>query len=125
MAELKELLGKTLVSATGKVGGEEIIFVTTEGKQYRMWHSQDCCESVLVEDICGELGDLVGSPILQAEESSNSKENPPGVTPQYQDSYTWTFYRMGTAKGGVVIRWYGESNGYYSESVDFDEVKNG
>lgn len=116
--ELKELLGKTLKSATGKGGDDEIIFETTDGEKYKLYHSQDCCESVSVEDICG---DLVGSPITQAEENS-SNENLPGITKEYQDSFTWTFYRLATAKGQVVIRWYGESNGYYSESVDFEKV---
>lgn len=119
--EIKTLLGKTLTQCTGKVGDDEIIFKTDDGKIYKLYHSQDCCESVSVEDICGELSDLVGSPITQAEENS-SNENPAGVTKEYQDSFTWTFYRLATAKGQVVIRWYGESNGYYSESVDFDEV---
>ena len=119
--ELKELLGKTLKSATGKVGDDEIIFETTNGEKYKLYHSQDCYESVRVEDICGELSDLVGSPITQAEENS-SNENPAGVTKAYQDSFTWTFYRLATAKGQVVIRWYGESNGHYSESVNFEKV---
>jgi hypothetical protein len=77
---------------------------------------------VSIEDICGDLQDLVGSTITQAEESM-SDENPEGLkVPEYQDSFTWTFYRFATAKGSVVIRWYGESNGYYSESVSFEKA---
>jgi len=122
MGDISELIGKTLVSATGEPGAKEIVFETTDGEVYKLYHSQDCCESVSVDDICGDLQDLVGSPILQAEENSSS-DNPDGVTREYQDnSFTWTFYRLSTQKGGVVIRWYGESNGYYSEIVDFSKV---
>lgn len=119
--EIKELIGKTLRKAMGKVGDDEIIFETTDGEKYKLYHSQDCCESVMIDDICGDMQDLVGSPITQAEENS-SNENPPGVIKEYQDSFTWTFYRLSTARGQVVIRWYGESNGYYSESVYFEKV---
>ena len=96
----------------------KIIFKTTEGDVYVQLHTQSCCEVVRVEDICGDLEDLVGKPILQATETSNSpKEGDEGYC-EYGSS-TWTFYNISTIKGSVTIRWLGESNGYYSESVEF------
>lgn len=102
---------------------DTVTFETDNGETYRLWHSQDCCESVAVEDICGSLSDLVGSPILQAEEST-SKDDPADYPKRdwVPESMTWTFYRLATIKGSVVIRFLGESNGYYSESVSFDKL---
>ena len=114
------LLGKTLVSVKRK-GDDEIIWKASDSSEYRMYHSQDCCESVDIEDICGELSDLIGAPVVLAEESSNS-ENPPPSEYGPPESFTWTFYRISAAKGTVVIRWYGTSNGYYSESVYFEQI---
>jgi hypothetical protein len=124
--EVSCLVGKTLVSVDIDVDrkGEDVIcFKTTDGEIYELGHRQDCCESVSIESIVGELSDLVGAPILLAEEVT-SHENPPDpkVSIEYQDSFTWTFYKFATVKGYVDIRWYGESNGYYSESVDFYKV---
>lgn len=112
-----ELVGKTLVSVENR-GNEEIVFTTTEGAVYKLYHSQDCCESVTVEDIVGNLDDLVGPPILMADEVTSSDVQP-GQDTEWVDSFTWTFYKLATVKGYVDIRWYGESNGYYSEAVDF------
>jgi len=122
-AKFSDLLGKTITHIKGEKGDDELIFTCSDGVRYIMYHNQSCCESVYLEDVCGELNDLLDSPIVQAEENT-SDENPPGVTPEYQDSFTWTwtFYRIATAKGQVVLRWYGESNGYYSESVDFEKL---
>lgn len=115
--ELKfsDLVGHTLVSARQEDGrdGDELVFETTEGQKWILYHPQDCCESVYIEDIAGDLLDLVGSPITQAEEVS-------GETPELDyeyESYTWTFYKIATIKGSVTVRWFGYSNGYYSESV--------
>lgn len=117
-AKFEDLKGKTLVSITGKISDDEIRFTCSDGSAYRLYHTQDCCESVAIEDIAGDLNDLIGDPLLVAEESS-SNENPEGIKPEYQDSFTWTFYKLATIKGYVDIRWYGSSNGYYSERVDF------
>jgi hypothetical protein len=107
------LKGKTLVSLKNE--GNELVFKTLDGETYRMYHEQDCCESVSLEDIAGDLEDLVGSEILLAEEVEG--ESPADF--EAYESYTWTFYKFATRKGYVDLRWLGQSNGYYSESVSF------
>ena len=101
----------------------EVIFTTSEGRRFEMSHSQDCCERVSIEDVCGDVNDLLNSPILLAEKET-SDEDPVDVNKEYHDDlYCWTFYKLSTFKGDVTIRWYGESNGYYSVGVDFRETK--
>lgn len=117
---IDELIGKTLVEIKVNEKKDEIVLHCDDDTQYRMYHNQDCCESVTIEDICGDINDLVGSPIIIAEESTNS-ENPKDA--EYDESFTWTFYKFATVKGYVTIRWYGESNGYYSESVDLEKIE--
>lgn len=112
------LIGKTLTHIERR--NDEILFTTSNGEVYKMFHDQDCCESVEIEDITGDLSDLLHSPILMAEEIVNENEGTPKS--KYDDSFTWTFYKFATIKGYVTIRWYGGSNGYYSESVDFKKV---
>jgi len=113
-AKLEEMVGLTMsnVAKSRHDGNDMIVFDVQEGGAFKMHHRQDCCEDVSVESIDGELSWLAGTPILSAYESSNESN----------DDYwheTWTFYRITTVQGTVVIRWHGQSNGYYSESVDF------
>lgn len=103
-------------------GDDELLFTMDNGDRYIMYHSQDCCECVRIEDIDGDLNDLVGSPILQAEEVTGETQDS-WEEDERQDSYTWTFYKFATIKGFVTLRWLGESNGYYSERVDFGKVE--
>lgn len=119
------LKGKTLTTVEVNNNNDEILFTTDTGEKYKMYHEQDCCEGVSIEDINGDLQNLVGSPITLAEESTNnepkSETTNAGTENEYtwtDESATWTFYKLATVKGYVDIRWYGTSNGYYSESVD-------
>lgn len=118
---LDEIIGEVFTEighATNDGDITELQFATESGKKFRMYHYQDCCEYVRVEDVTGEMDDLIGVPILQAEEVSKDGDNEDDM----YGTATWTFYKLATIKGSVTIRWLGESNGYYSESVDFEEV---
>lgn len=103
---------------------------------YKMYHDQDCCESVYIKDIDGDLNDLIGEKLLQCEESS--REITQEEIHKYFDggcevyskeivcddgTHEWTFYKLATIKGYVTISWAGFSNGYYSVDVSFSVVK--
>jgi hypothetical protein len=112
------LKGKKLLCVVrDSSGDDQIIFTTEDGEEYKMYHSQGCCESVNIEEIHGDLEDLVGHPIEVAEERTSDDHIKTDA-----ESQTWTFYELRTIKGSVTIRWYGTSNGYYSEGVNFCRI---
>ena len=85
---------------------ESVRFVASDGQKWLMEHETECCEEVYIEDINGNLSDLVGTPILVAEVASADDG--------------WAFYRFSTIKGDVSIRWNGHSeSGCYSLEVKF------
>jgi hypothetical protein len=119
--EFSDLLGKILTKIDQE--SDKLTFHTVEGETFILFHSQDCCENVSIEDIEGDLNDLLYSTILQAEEVSDDDDFEENFKFEYQpESHTWTFYKLATIKGYVTIRWLGTSNGYYSESVSFDKL---
>ena len=122
---LEKLVGLTIASVEGmKSGSEEIIIRTECGREFRQFHERDCCESVYIEDVAGDVADLIGKQVVLAEVVESSDAPPPDVqwTP---DSHTWSFVKIRTTGGDVTIRWYGESNGYYCETPATYEFVNG
>ncbi|TXH46469.1 MAG: hypothetical protein E6Q97_29570 [Desulfurellales bacterium] len=85
--DLNQMIGKTYTSVKGRPGDDELVFTATDGTVFTFYHHQSCCESVSINEIVGDLDDLVGTSLL-------------------------------TATGTVTVRWFGRSNGYYSERVD-------
>lgn len=123
MKVFEDLKGR-ICTAVENLDNEVIRFTLDDGTVCSLLHYQNCCEGVYVESVVGDLSDLVGTPILLAEEVSNADDPADHPTQEYGDySHTWTFYKLATIKGYVDIRWLGESNGYYSESVDFEVRK--
>lgn len=111
------LIGKTLVAVDGyRDGSEEVVFTTSEGEKYVMWHDSDCCETVNLVDADGDVADIIGRPVKVA---SCEEFSPKDQSFYGYDSQTWTFYHLAAGYGTISMRWVGSSNGYYSESVSF------
>lgn len=120
------LLGKIIVRIEKKYsvdttnqgieGIHTIVFTFDSGHVVEMYHYPDCCSTAEIKEIVGDLTDLIGVPLLEAECVSNKDDPADGL--ELSDSYTWTYYKFGTKKGFVTIDWLGVSNGYYNEEVD-------
>ena len=110
---INDMVGKVFTSVTQD--GREMVFAN-DTEKFKFLHWQDCCESVYIESVVGDLSDLEGEPLLIAEEVSG--ESP--VLEGYHEVVEWTFYKFATRKGYVDVRWMGESNGYYSTGVDLE-----
>lgn len=116
LASFEDLKEKTLRDIYIPKLKDYILFQDIENIIYCMRHINDCCEYVILESITGDLEDIIGAEIFVAEERTN-KDLPPIEPCDY--SYTWTFYTIRTIKGTFDMRWFGTSNGCYSEEVDF------
>ncbi len=111
-AKFDVLVGKTIKSVKGlQNGSAEVLFLLDDGSTLLMRYEQECCADCSIDDFDGDVDDIIGTPIVVAEErTSNASTNE-------TDSATWTFYLIRTIKGTVDIKWLGESNGYYSETT--------
>lgn len=109
--KVSDMVGRTYKSVVVCPHRSDLIFTEDDGTKWRFYHEQDCCETVLIEDINGNLEDLIDTPIILAEVAeANSVDD-------IYYSATWTFYKFATIRGYVDVRWCGTSNGYYSEKV--------
>lgn len=108
--DVEEMQNQTFTSV--RADDDTVTFENDEVR-YVLYHDTDCCESVYVEDIIGDIEDLEKLPLLIAREDTNAE----GEELTNEESYTWTFYNFATFKGYVTIRFLGTSNGYYSEDV--------
>lgn len=155
-ADFSELKGKTIKKIDDLTpGSDTVVFECTDGTRYQMHYYPDCCAHASVEEVVGDVSDLIDSEILMAEVVSSTLPDEtkiaerkaeyekkqeahkarygnlddfytwgPSPSNDWSDeSETWVFYKLATLRGHVTIRWYGSSNGYYSETADFERLK--
>jgi hypothetical protein len=115
--DINVLVGKMIAGIEGlKQYSNEVLIHTVCGATFTFYHDQNCCECVTLEDYCLD-SELEGAWILKAEKVCSNAED------DVCESGTWTFYKIETDKGGLWMRWLGESNGYYGEGVDISASK--
>lgn len=109
--------GKTIKEVHSK--GDAIYFTTTDDCKYRMLHHQDCCETCYIVSGDTNINDLIGQTIIDVLEETET------ISPKNRYDYggSRTTYKIITKKETFIIVWEGFSNGYYSETPTFEEIK--
>jgi hypothetical protein len=128
--DIETLIGKKIIELNIRESADEVLFGTDDGKKWIMHHNQDCCESVDLERVDGELSDLLYEIITDAECKTFSGYEDDGdwpkfllKEPEWLESWTVSKLDFTTAKGLVSFIWQGRSNGYYGEEVQIEEVE--
>ena len=109
---IDDLVGKAV---RGLAYSDEYFQILTDDCIYIFYHEYSCCESVWLTQVDGISDKIIGSRIVIAEVVTDEKDTECG-------HITWTFYKIGTNKGMIDFRFQGESNGYYSETVDLIKI---
>lgn len=114
--ELEDLNGEVISHIDVDKTSDEILITTESGRQILIYHAQECCEVVGIRSVSPDYTNAVKEIILSlntTEMQFDSAES---------DSQTITVVELKTTGCTVVSVWFGESNGYYSESVDIAEI---
>ena len=118
-----EMVGETVDFVDVDETKNQIVITTQSGRQFRIYHDQDCCEQVEIvesQDGDGQLVTLIGKKIEGVEVELEEDVDPP----PFEDCDSWTRTKISfrTNSETVISRWIGTSNGYYSESITINEL---
>jgi hypothetical protein len=113
------LVGEVLDAVDIDREKDQILLTTRSGRQFLIYHEQKCCETVEISGQDGSFDKLIGKPIVEA------RDNAVDTSEEAADSQTTTTLVFRVDDHTVISRWVGDSNGYYSESVDIEELING
>jgi len=117
IVDFDALVGEVLEAIDVDKEKDQILFTTRSGRQFLIHHEQDCCETVEIVGQDGCFLKLVGKPIVEAREIAIDTSDDDN-----SDSQTTTTLVFRVDGETVISRWVGDSNGYYSESVDISEI---
>lgn len=150
-AIIKPLLGRTFAAVSQHDEDELHFKDEHGKTLFRFFYNPDCCARCGIDQIDGDLEDLCDSPITMAEYTQSETQpndsqlaslcEKAGLGDNHDlrsceqcqkwmdadadsmlgDSNTWTFVKLATLKGYVTIRWWGSSNGCYSELPTFED----
>lgn len=123
--ELQELIGTKIIDVTlfdydnfTEEDGEYIINLlgikTDKGNMF-FYYWEDVGNNVHLEDGFEDLRKMIGEQILKAEVVINREDEP---LDEWDESHTWTYYKISSLNYDCTLRFYGSSNGCYSESVN-------
>lgn len=126
--ELEELIGTKIIDVNiCEYGNTEnsteedeedlvdlLVIKTNKGNMF-FYYWWDCGNNVHLEDGFEDLRKMIGEQILQAEVVVNRESEP---LYEWDESYTWTYYKISSLNHDCTLRFYGSSNGCYSESVN-------
>lgn len=117
MTELSDLIGNVFDTVT--LNGGAVEFYNNNKLMFCLHHEQSCCEIVELIDGFDELHLLQNGPIMQSYATySHDGELKYTENGNSYDNLTWSFYTFSTFYHSVTLRFYGQSNGCYSETVD-------
>ena len=111
------IAGRKVLAVSGTQHLSEKVRILVEGAGVLTFeHQPDCCEKVyLVVDDKDDFVGLRGATVIYLELAESGVKRV--IKDEYGDSTeTWTFLRLCTSQGPYTFRFYGSSNGYYSEA---------
>ena len=119
-----DLIGQTITEISAPIGDAFIQIRTTQGG-IRALHQTDCCESIDLMRVDGDVDTLIGGVVTVAEDDTGCVP-PDWAGKDYEgESVTWTKLTLGTSTASVHFWVRGASNGFYSETLEFELIDGG
>jgi hypothetical protein len=112
MKMIEELKGKTITQIN--IVEDVVKIICSDGTEYKFEHEQDCCEEVCLVNDYTKVPELPAY-FQEVFEDCVHDENDYGTE-------TYSTYHLYVSTGTVILRWHGESNGYYDEGVSFQRL---